>query len=519
MLSKLVFLSSLKMAAATFSSRILGLVREQAIAQYFGASGLTDAFNIAFRIPNILRDLFAEGAFSSAFVPIFTEAKQISQVEARRLLWALFVLLGSVTTFLSLLIFIFAPELLELFTDELFTSSVERRNITILLIRIMSPFLLFVSLAALFMGVLNSLKVFFLPALAPALFNVVMIISIIFVSPWLASMGHHSILSLGVGVLVGGFVQMLFQLPPILKRAYGPVSPGKIINDYTKRVFHRVGIGTIGIAATQINILITTILATGTVVGAVSWLNYAFRLFQFPVGILSVSIAGSNLVHFSDAWKSGRIEEAKSLLKSSYFLSLVTIVPAFCLLYVMSTEAVNLVYQRGAFNLEDTTNTASALRFYLYGLPFYGLYKIFAPTFFTLDHPKVPIYISVTAILFNIVFCVLLVPKYGFVVLALGTTLSMLLNCLLQSFFLKKYLDLDLSFFIDLRVFKVFLSGLVCFFSTQYLIDSFYLIEAVFLEKLLRFCFLGAVGAGSYAFCLLLLGELSSLKLLLKRKH
>ena len=517
MLSKKVFLSSVKMAMATFSSRILGLVREQAIAQYFGASGLTDAFNVAFRIPNILRDLFAEGAFSSAFVPIFTEAKQLSEQEARRLLWALFVLLGGVTAFLSILIFAFAPQILEFFTSDLFTGDVERYNITVTLIRIMSPFLLFVSLAALFMGALNSLKMFFLPALAPALFNIIMILSIIFISPILKTMGYHPILSLGIGVLVGGFVQMIFQLPPLFKKAYGPISPGSFINHYTKRVFHRVGIGTIGIAATQINILITTILATGTVVGAVSWLNYAFRLFQFPVGILSVSIAGSNLVHFSDAWKSGDRGEAKATLKSSYILSLVTIVPAFALLYAMSSEAVNLVYERGAFDRSDTLETAMALRYYLYGLPFYGLYKIFAPTFFTLDRPKIPVYISMTAIAFNIIFCLALVPKYGFGVLALGTSLSMLLNCSLQVFFLRKYLDLDLNFFINLRVFKTFISGAACLIGTQWLVANYYQMELPFILKLIRFLLIGSGGAFIYFIALLAMGEVGVLSKILNR--
>ena len=155
------------MAIATFMSRILGLVREQVMAAYFGASGITDAFLVAFRIPNLLRDLFAEGAFSSAFVPTFVEANQESKEESRELLWTLFWLLTITTGTICLLIGIFAPELIEIFAPS-FTKDPEKFHITVVLTRIMAPFLTFVSLAALFMGALNSLKVFFLPSLAPA---------------------------------------------------------------------------------------------------------------------------------------------------------------------------------------------------------------------------------------------------------------------------------------------------------------------------------------------------------------
>jgi putative peptidoglycan lipid II flippase len=519
-MSKKVLLSSLKMATATFSSRILGLVREQAMAAAFGASGLTDAFTIAYRVPNMLRDLFAEGAFSSAFVPVFTEIKQMGEQEARRLLWSLFVLLGSITSFLSLLIIIFAPEIVQLFTNELFTSDQHRFELTTLLVRIMAPFLVFISLAALFMGALNALKVFFIPSLAPAFFNVVMILCIWFLPPVLKERGMEPIVSLALGVLLGGFVQMLVQLPMIFKKAYGPLGPIQLINKSTKKIMHRIGIGTVGIAATQINILVTTILATGTTIGAVSWLTYAFRLFQFPVGILSVSIAGSNLVHFSDAWKKGEKEQAVDLLKSSYILSIITIVPAFALLYAMAGESINLVFERGAFDRHDTLMSTKALHFYLLGLPFYGLYKIFAPTFFTLDKPKIPVKISVFSILCNVIFCVTMIYGfgYGFEILAFGTSLSMLINTNLQAYFLSRILKLKLSFFFNLKILKILIAGSVCLFCTRYLTMNYFDFELGFFLKLYRFCTIGMAGAMSYFLVLAVLGELSLLKRVIKRK-
>lgn len=454
----IVFLSSLKMAIATFFSRILGLVREQFIAYLFGASGFTDAFLIAYRIPNLLRDLFAEGAFSSAFVPTFVAANNVSQETARKLLWALFILLGSITLFFTGLIFIFTPELINLFAPT-FIEVPEKYEMTVLLTRIMSPFLFFVSIAALFMGVLNSLKIFFVPAFAPAFFNITMILSMLIFPSYLISEGLNPILSLGVGVFIGGLVQAFVQFPLIIKNGYGPVWPGKLFSKETKKVMTLLGPGLIGFAATQINLVVTTIIASSTIVGAVSWLSFAFRLFQLPVGILSVSIGNSNLIHFSRAWKAGKEEEAKGYLEGSYFLSFMLVIPAMVALYVCADEMVNVIFERGMFTSESTVMTAKALKWYALGLPFYSIYKIFVPTFYSIDRQKIPVICSILGIIFNIVFCLLLTPIYGFEILALGTTLSIFLNATIQGIILRSDLSMRVSSFLNVRIFKLILSG------------------------------------------------------------
>lgn len=506
------------MAAATFLSRILGLVREQVFAAQFGASGLTDAFTIAFRLPNMLRDLFAEGAFSSAFVPIFTQEKITDPQAARRLLWSLFILLGSVTAVISLFMFIFAQELVVLVTDDLFTSDAYRLEVTTQLIRVMSPFLVFISLAALFMGALNSLRIFFVPALAPAFFNIVMIASMIFFPPVVVGWGFDPIFSMGMGVLLGGFVQMLVQLPMIFKTAYGPIAPGQIFGRASQKIVNRLGIGTIGIAGTQINILVTTMLATSTTIGAVSWLNYAFRLFQFPVGILGVSIAGSNLVHFADAWKGGERERAIETLQKSYLISMVTIILAWALLYGLAQETVHLVFERGRFSAQDTLQTTLALKAYLVGLPFYGLYKILAPTFFTLDRPKIPVMISLASVSFNIVFCLIFTSRWGFMTLALGTSLSMVLNAFLQAIFLARELKLSWRFYLDLRLAKLMVSGGLSAHLCQYLVEAlkFYELSSL-LPKVMLFSLIGISGVASYAALMLALGEWRLVKKAFKR--
>jgi putative peptidoglycan lipid II flippase len=473
--------SSLKMALATFVSRILGLIREQVMAAYFGASGVTDAFLVAYRIPNLLRDLFAEGAFSSAFVPTFVEANQESSVKSRELMWSLFWLLSFVTGTICLGIMIFAPELIAVFAPA-FTQDPDKFNLTVNLTRIMAPFLTFVSLAALFMGVLNSLKVFFIPALAPASYNVMSILSMLFLSGWLANNGHHPIYSLGIGAMLGGFMQAAVQLPLIWKLGLGPIWPKEFWSERSKKVFRLLGPGLVGFAATQINLLVTTILATGSLVGATSWLNYSFRLFQLPVGILSVSIGNSNLVHFSEAWKKGDSSGAKSSLQSSYFLSFLTVMPALVILYCLSDEIVNVIFERGKFDRVSTLNTAQALRMYALGLPFYGMYKILVPTFYALDHQRTPVMASLASIIFNISFCLILTPIFGFKILALGTTLSVLISSFILAIVLKRILGLSTGFFINPRLLKVLVAGAFCITVMETLVNVEYFDQTFFLK-------------------------------------
>ena len=341
--------SSAKMAGATLLSRILGLVRELSLASVFGAGATTDAFTVAYRIPNMLRDLLAEGSLSSAFVPAFIKERLAGDRPARGLLWSLFALLSGTTALVSLSIIYSAESIVLFMTGDLFADEPASLRVAVVLTQITAPFLCLVSLSALLMGVLNSLKLFFLPALSPALFNAAMISAILFLTDAFRDRGLEPAYALGWGVLAGGLLQFLLQLFLVLAKGYGPVAPPKIFSRTSLSVLKNLGIGTIGVAATQINVLAMTILAAGTQIGAVSWLSYAFRLFQFPIGVLGVSLAGSNLVHFSDAWKSGDGGRAREILSSSYTLGLMTALPALALLYPMAEPTVRLVFERGQF--------------------------------------------------------------------------------------------------------------------------------------------------------------------------
>ena len=511
-----ILFSSLKMSLATLCSRILGLVREQVLAAVFGASGVTDAFLVAYRIPNMLRDLLAEGAFSAAFVPLFTEINQQDPHRARRLVWTLFFYLFLLTGILSLGMIIFAPELVSLFAPK-FTQDTEKFQLTVSHVRLMAPYLIFVSLAALFMGVLNTLKLFFTPALAPAFFNLMMIGSMLFLPPLLVERGIHASLSLALGVVGGGILQMAIQFPFLVSKGYGPA---RILTDAGKtvrKIGSKMGAGFLGFAATQINLIVTTIIATGTVVGAVSWLGYAFRLFQFPIGVLGVSIANSNLVHFSDAWKKGDKKTACDLLHSSYHFCLFLIFPVMALLMASSDSLIHLVFERGAFDSEDASMTTQAFRFYLFGLPFYGVYKLLLPVFYVLDRPRIPVIASVISIAFNIVFCLLLTPRYGFFILAAGTGLAMLINSTIQMAVLMRYLKLGISFFFDLRLFKFAASSIVCYLLANYLVTHYFQLHDALLKKITVFLGIWGAGAVLYGILLTILGERKILNSIAKK--
>lgn len=507
--TKKVFLSSAKMAVATFASRILGLVREQLMAHLFGASGMTDAFLVAYRLPNLMRDLFAEGAFSAAFVPVFTEVRQKNVEESDRLFWSMAVLLALVTGFISLLLFIFAAPIVS-FAAPKFLENPELYQATVVLTKIMAPFLFFVSMAALCMGALNTQKIFFIPALAPAFFNLATILCMIGVPTMLIKMGYNAVYAMGIGVFLGGIAQWVVQIPLILKRIQF-VRGWKLWGEYPKRIISRLGIGTVGIAAAQINVLVNTILATNTVIGAVSWLTYAFRLFQFPVGMLGVSIAGSNLVHFTEAWKKGERDEAVSFLQSSYNLLLLAMLPAMAVLYGLSGPIIEIIYQRGQFSVADSQQTALAFKCYLLGLPFYGIYKVLAPTFYTLDVPGKAVKYSLIAISTNVAFSLVMVPHWGFSALALGTGLSMGINVILQAIYLRGRLQIGWNFFCRPIILKATLGVAACL-TTLHFINFCYNSDQSLLIRILTVSGMASLGGIAFVAVPLLLGEGKLLK-------
>ncbi|MAW07409.1 MAG: hypothetical protein CME61_03895 [Halobacteriovoraceae bacterium] len=351
-------------------------------------------------------------------------------------------------------------------------------------------------------------KVFFVPSLAPASLNVMMIFSILVISGVLIRSGEEPVYALAIGGMSGGLLQLLVQVPFLIKNGIFEKISFVLFSPAVKKIIYRMSVGIIGVAATQINLLINTFLATGAGFGSVSYLTYSLRLFQFPVGIFGVSLSNSNLVFFSEAVKAGNIAKAKDSLKGSLELSMLVIIPVTCLLYILSEDLIYLVFERGAFSTNDRLMTSMAFKAYLFGLPFYCLFKLFGPTFYALDKEKIPVGISLFSILVNIVFCLSLVDEHGFVILALGASLSIIVNSLLQILFLKKELDLRLGFFVSKKLITFVFGSAVSLWILILSKSYFFLSENwSFGEKLIEVISLSSVFLICYSFALVIFGE------------
>lgn len=426
--------------AATMSSRLLGLVRDQVLAFQFGAGNAMDAFNVAFRIPNLVRDLFAEGAMSAAFVPTFTRTLTLrGRNEAWRLGNLVINGLLVVTGLLVVCGMLLATPLATLFAGE-FSEVEGKLELTARLTRILFPFLTLVAVAVAFMGMLNSLHRFFIPALSPAMFNVAIILCGVALVPWMPSLGLEPITAIAIGALLGGFGQIILQWP-LLRREGFRYRPVLDIRDGGFRQVLKLMVpGTVGLAAVQINLLVNTVLATGEGTGAVSWLNYAFRIMYLPIGLIGVSVATAALPRIS---RDVAREDMPALRATvSHALRLVTAlsVPAMVGLITLAKPVVSLLFERGRFDAEDTASTAAALCYYAPGLLGYSAVKLAAPCFYALRDSRTPVLVSFASVLVNISLNITLVHWLSYRGLALGTGLAALLNASLLLFFLRRRL-------------------------------------------------------------------------------
>lgn len=414
--------------AATLTSRILGLVREQVLAALFGAGDTMDAFNVAFRIPNLVRDLFAEGAMSSAFVPTFTRHLTLhGKDDAWRLGNNVINALLLVTGVLVVLGYVFAAPLVTLFAPS-FGAVPGKLELTISLARVMVPFLSLVAVAAAMMGMLNSLRHYFIPAVSPATFNVVAIVFAVALTPVMPAFGLPRIMSMAMAALVGGLMQVLVQWPSLHREGfrYRPVlnlrDPG------LHQVLVLMGPGSVGLAATQLNLFVTTILATSQGTGAVSWLQYAFRVMYLPLGLFGVSIATAVLPNAARHAALNDRLAIRATVSRGLALMLVVNLPATCGLIALSHEIIRLLLERGRFTEADTVATAWALRLYAIGLVGYSTTRIASPVFYALGRSRVPVLLSGVSVTANLVLSLALVRVMGFGGLALATSSAALLN-------------------------------------------------------------------------------------------
>lgn len=413
-------------SVATLASRVLGLVRDQLFAALVGANAFSDAFVAAFRIPNLLRDLFAEGALSSAFVPAFAETRQnrgvVQAFQLANLVAGLVLLVVGGLVLVGILL---AGPVVALVAPGF---SGEQAALTVELTRLMMPFLLLVSLAAAVMGMLNAQGHFTAPALAPALFNVASIA--VGAGLWWADLdGRRAVFGWSLGTVLGGVLQLLVQLPSL--RATGfrirPRLAGAWRDPGVRRIAGLMGAAVVGLSATQVNIVVNTIFASQEA-RAVTWLNFAFRLMQFPLGVFGVAVAtvaGAGVAQKAAARDLPAVRETVGqALRLVAFLN----VPSAAGLLVLASPIISVIFEHGRFGPADTDGTAQALVFYALGLYCYSGVKVLAPAFYALDEARIPLWGSVLGMLSNVGLNLLLHPVLGFRGVALGTSLAAAAN-------------------------------------------------------------------------------------------
>ena len=429
-------------SAATFLSRILGLLRDQVFAAWFGAGTAADAFNMAFRVPNLVRDLFAEGAMSASFVPTFTEWRERQGDEAA---WALGRQLMS--TLLAVLLalctlgWIFAPQIIGLIAGG-FAAVPGKLALTVTLTRIMLPFLPAVALAAAAMGMLNARGVFFLPAFAPALLNIGMIVFGLSLIPAARAIGWPVITAMAFGVVLGGVLQFACQLPALHKLGFRFRLEIPTWHPGVRRVAFLMLPATIGLAATQLNIFVSQAIAASFREGSVSWLQYAFRLMQLPIGLFGVAVGTVSLPALSRAAARRDIPGLRATLSESVRLVSLLTVPSALFLAVMARPIIALLFQHGRFHAVDTIATGDALVMYCVGLPAFAAVGIFTRAFYAQGDTRTPVRATFIAVGVNLALNLLFVgPLAGLGLahrgLALATSATAVLNLVQLAFRLR----------------------------------------------------------------------------------
>ncbi len=409
---------------ATFVSRILGLVREAVVAYLFGAGLAADAFFMAFQIPNMLRRLLAEGALSASFIPVFTE---YYRNKGKRQAWELSAATICITAIILVLVTIVgvvcAPIIVKLVAPG-FKAVENKQELTILLTRIMFPFIFCIGLAALFMGILNSLQHFLAPALAPALFNICIIGSAVYLAPQFA----NPVVALAIGVLLGGMAQLLFQLPFLKQKGMKFKITFNFKHPGLKKIGQLMLPAIFGLAVYELNGFVDRVLASLLPPGSVSYLNYGNRLVQFPLGLFGIALGTAILPTLSRQAADGDLKNLKDTFSMGLRLVLFVSTPAMIGLMILGKPIIQLLFQRGEFGYAATVGSAEALFYYSVGLCAYAAVKVTVPVFYSLQDTKTPVKISIIAMSANILLNLILMGPLKHAGLALATSLSGMIN-------------------------------------------------------------------------------------------
>ena len=432
-----LFKSASTVSLWTLASRITGFARETLIASVFGANALTDAFNVAFRIPNLFRRLFAEGAFAQAFVPVLASTRAEQGDDATRVLIdkvASLLLMAVVT--LSLLGVLAAPWLVWAMASGL-QQSVQGMDTAINLTRLMFPYIAFMSMVALSAGILNTWRRFAVPAATPVLLNVCMISAALWGAPWLATQGIAPIYAMAGGVMLGGFLQLAVQLPALRRLGVLPrlgLLPQSLKAAWqdagTRRILSLMAPALLGVGVAQLSLIINTQIASHLTPGSVSWISYADRLMEFPIALLGVALGAVLMPQLASAQANRDADAYSAMLDWGLRLVVVLAWPCAVALLVFAQPLVAVLYHYGAFTDRDVAQTTLALMGYGVGVLGLVAIKVLAPGFFAKQDTRTPVKIAVVVLVFTQVMNFLLVPYLAHAALTLSIGLGALLNAL-----------------------------------------------------------------------------------------
>ena len=472
----------------TLISRVLGYLRDILIAIFLGASIFADAFFVAFRLPNTFRRLFAEGTFNAAFIPSYTSAKIEDKKKGKKfaddvlssLLLILLFIVTIVEIFTPYLIYIIAPGFLE---DQI------KFNLAVELTRITFPFLLFVSLSSFFSGILNSNNKFAAAAAAPIILNVVLILSL----TYSFIQGLDYVKQLSYGVTIAGIIQLFFLIY-VTKKLYKPTLNFSLKFSSKVKIFLKKLLPSIlSSGVTQINILVGTIIASFQS-GAVSYLYYADRVYQINLAIAGIAVGTVSLPVLSKAFKMKDLKKISNIQNKSFELSLLFSIPASFGLILASNEIINALFGYGSFSVNDVEMTATALKFFGYGVPAFALIKILSNFFFARDNTKTPFYISMFIVTLNILISVNFFSKIGFVIIPIATSISTWIGVFIYIYLLnsKKILLLKnhlLINFIKILISTIIMSSILLFSLNNFsnYLDYSYNYKAVYLISIVSF--------------------------------
>lgn len=426
--------SSVSVSGMTFLSRLLGFARDVIIARIFGASLVADVFFVAFKIPNFLRRLFAEGAFSLAFVPVFSEYKaQRSHDDIKRLADGVAASLGGILLVVTVAGVIAAPLLITVFAPG-FIADEGKFDLAVAMLRITFPYILFISLTAFAAGVLNSYGRFAVPAFTPVLLNLSLIFAAIVLAPYF----DQPVMALAWGVFIAGVAQLLFQLPFLIKIKMLPRPCYGADVEGVRRIKKLMLPAVFGSSVAQVNLLIDTLIASFLVTGSISWLYYSDRLVEFPLGVFGVALATVILPRLSQQHTLQSAEQFSRTLDWALRWVLLIAVPATAGLMLLAKPMLVSLFQYGEFGQHDVAMAAKSLLAYSLGLGGFIMVKILASGFYSRQDTKTPVKIAVIAMLANMVMNVILVFPLAHAGLALATSLSAWLNAALLLYLLQR---------------------------------------------------------------------------------